>query len=341
VKVLLASPEEIENLLNSQRVNVLDLLRIAAYKIDFDLDEVHLQELAIKQIYRRHFNFYYSVIFGFIATILVEKQQIEIDFDRNLVDEHLSKQPANFSEVIDAIRASIFTKSLMKNFASIESNDFFTKQIDEFTNSVNNYVEKNCVNATSVTVAGLVLEAFTKYINTLIQDNDLEKPITSEDKKQVLGKFNKFSHKNASKRLEVKQGGSRPRKGFVWTDECKIKFYETVENLPKIKNKLMWDYAFEKLNEEDFNYKYIDYLKTETAFKTVPNQLFQTAIITWQKYKDSFIKVKPNEKPLTFALNHALSLLNYPEPKFSTMKRYYGQGKKLFFSNNLKNENSK
>jgi len=49
----------------------------------------------------------------------------------------------------------------------------------------------------------------------------------------------------------------------------------------------------------------------------------------------------PNEKPLAFALNHALYLLDYPEAKFSTMRRYYGEGKKMFINNDLSKENSK
>ncbi len=86
LKILLkASPEQIENELNSKRVTVLDLLRIASFTVDTFLNDIHLKKLLIEQNHRRSINHICKSIYTIICLILVEKQENEINFDRNLV----------------------------------------------------------------------------------------------------------------------------------------------------------------------------------------------------------------------------------------------------------------
>ena len=88
-------------------------------------------------------------------------------------------------------------------------------------------------------------------------------------------------------------------------------------------------------NDKDFNYKIIDYLKTETPFKEVSQELFRDAVKTWKKNNYNGSKPAAHENPFAFTLYHALKILGYPETKFSTIKLYYGHGKKLFENNDL------
>ena len=335
--LLKATPEEIENLLNSQRVTMLDLLRIASCSFDTILNDIHLERLLLEQSLRYGFQHLYKMNLVIICLIVVEKQQNEINFDRNYIYDLLDSNANNLIQVLEMLEAINFVRQLERVFVANEQNQTYNEQFDNFSNAVMEYVKKNCLGAARLSVGNLFAEATIKYIDKI----DFSEPLTPEKKKEVLDSFRKLNNKFVSERFEIRRGGSRKRKGFVWTDECKMEFYGKVENLPKIKNVPMWNYAYEKLKEEDFNYKYIDYLRTETVFKEVNEKLFRDAIRVWRKYIDSFSKPKTVEKPFAFALNHALNLLDYPETKYSTMRKYYSEGKKLFINNELNNENSK
>ncbi len=170
--------------------------------------------------------------------------------------------------------------------------------------------------------------SFSKFISELVDTTNLQ-PLN-------VGKIVKedFLEKHSNVKrlkdvLKIKPGGARKRKGFTWTEENKILFYEAVINLPKIKGKSIWHYAFNELMEKDFHYTIISYLKTETEFRSVP-ELFDKAVKTWRKYKDSLENPTEEDNPDAFERLHALKLLDFPETKFSTMKRYFGDGKKLY-----------
>jgi hypothetical protein len=126
--------------------------------------------------------------------------------------------------------------------------------------------------------------------------------------------------------LGIGRGGKRPHKRTVWKEEDKIAFYKQVNDLPKINNKPMWEYASNELTEKGFDYYIEEYLRKKTPFKNVP-KLFSEAIRTWRKYKDELIGIKPHEKPRAFEFRHAIHLLNCPEITFYTAEKYYGQGK--------------
>lgn len=129
--------------------------------------------------------------------------------------------------------------------------------------------------------------------------------------------------------LDTGRGGKRPRKGFVWKEENKSAFYEQVNNLPRINEKPMWEYALSELMEKDFDFYIEEYLRKKTPFQTVPTVLFKEAIKTWKKYKDSLEKLKPQEQPRAFEFQHAIHLLNYSEITFLTANKYFREGKFL------------
>jgi hypothetical protein len=65
----------------------------------------------------------------------------------------------------------------------------------------------------------------------------------------------------------IKQGGARKRKGFVWTNESKMAFYEKVEALPKHKDKSIWQYLLDELIEQGFDADTKAWLRTRPAIK--------------------------------------------------------------------------
>jgi len=130
----------------------------------------------------------------------------------------------------------------------------------------------------------------------------------------------------------IKQGGARKRKGFVWTNERKIAFYEKVEALPKHKDKPVWQYLLEELIEQEFDADTIAWLRTRPAVKDIPKELFDRAVKTWRKHlaDESWNQMKPEDKPRAFEFCHALHLLDYPQSsKYKTLETYYYEGKNL------------
>lgn len=130
----------------------------------------------------------------------------------------------------------------------------------------------------------------------------------------------------------IKRGGARERKGFVWTGDKKIAFYEKVEALPQYKEKSVWQFLLDELIEAEFNIEAITWLKNNPALKAIPEELITLAIKVWRKYlpDEAWDEMKPEDKPRAFEFRHALNLLGYPaENTYATLETYYYEGKKL------------
>jgi hypothetical protein len=130
----------------------------------------------------------------------------------------------------------------------------------------------------------------------------------------------------------IKRGGPRKRKGFVWTDEKKVAFYEKVEALPMYRDKPVWQFVLDELIEQEFDAEAITSIKNSPALKGVSEELIDTAIKTWRKYlaDENWNEMDPEHKPRAFEFRHALHLLDYPDTfAYSTLETYYYEGKKL------------
>ena len=135
-----------------------------------------------------------------------------------------------------------------------------------------------------------------------------------------------------SEKVGLKRGGARERKGFVWTDEKKIAFYENVEALPNYKDKSVWQYLLDELIEAEFDAEAITWLKNNPALKSIPEELINAAIKAWRKYlpDESWDQMKPEDKARAYEFRQALHLLQYPaENTYATLETYYYEGKKL------------
>ncbi len=232
---------------------------------------------------------------------------ILIEEDKNnakLTDEQVSKIGLDFFKKADE-------SVLLKRLAARDVNWTFAAMMRNFETEISN--------------------SFLRILSTsqMRADNEIRKelklPLLS--KKQMKEFIEKPHQETENILLVTARGGSRPRKGFVWKEENKIAFYTQVINLPKIKNKPMWEYALSELMEKDFDFYIEEYLKNKTPFKKVPKQLFGEAIRTWKKYKDEFRSFPRQEKPRAFEFRHALDLLKYPEIAFSTAEKYFQEGK--------------
>ncbi len=138
-----------------------------------------------------------------------------------------------------------------------------------------------------------------------------------------------IGRKKTKERLGIRRGGGRLTNKFRWTPDNKRKFFEEVRDLPTVSGKSMWEYAFEALNNEDFNNRFIKYLRNRKEFREVPDPLFREAVNSWLKYKDSMTRIPPCEKPKAMAMKYAVHRLGFPDTKFSTLEKYFGEGKTL------------
>jgi len=137
--------------------------------------------------------------------------------------------------------------------------------------------------------------------------------------------------------LRVKQGGPRKRKGFVWTNESKIAFYQRVNTLPKQNGRSVWQFILETLIHHEFDAETVSWLKTHPALNEIPGTIFNEAVKTWRKYllDMRWNEMKPCDKPRAFEFRHALHLLGYPEEfTYSTLKTHYLRGKAVVENQN-------
>jgi hypothetical protein len=161
--------------------------------------------------------------------------------------------------------------------------------------------------------------------------------ITKKLTKNLIDKKNQI----VKRKFNIKRGGSKKKRGFSWTEERKINFFKTVEDLPKVKTGKtlisIWEFALYELIEQEFDIEVIRWIKSHPQFRDVPDNLYIEAIKTWKKYllHENWNEMKKDEKPLAFKYRHAIHKLDYPDSyKFSGLKTIYYTGKSL-----VKNQN--
>jgi hypothetical protein len=179
----------------------------------------------------------------------------------------------------------------------------------------------------SENLRGIIITAMEDAIQaysleaSILLNEQAGKPISiSKYKKILLDKH--WSHiRNLA---GIKRGGSRIRKGFVWTSEKKYEFYKKVDSLPQYHDKSVWQYLLDT--------ETVVWLKTRPFFKGIPENLVDSAVKAWRKYlsNDDWESMEEKDKARAFEFRHALFLLNYPDKfKYSTLETYYYEGKKL------------
>lgn len=334
--------KELVKLWYSKQIPEIEFVKLVCIIVEFHLDNAKLKDLLTKLSLKNTLHIHYLLI----SSLLIENVDIEKKYNVKIDEKRFRKNLLTSSETlmekINLLRAVFEIDLLINTILSSNEEELTVNLIEKFRKSVFEYIAENSVEAVRSTEVLLFTEAVAKYADILSEGLDAKRFTTTEEGRYFVKLFKKAARKIDSRRLGIKQGGRRKKKGFKWNEiKNKVEFYETVETLPKINGTPMWDYAYEELNEKDFNYKIIDYLRTESVFKQVPSDLFKHAVRTWRKYSDSFNVPKPDEKPRAFAFYHALRLLGFPETPYSSLKKYYGEGKKHYITNNLNKEKSK
>ncbi len=93
-----------------------------------------------------------------------------------------------------------------------------------------------------------------------------------------------------------------------------------------------WDYALDKLIEDEFDSLTISQLRERSVKNNISNSLFDKAVKAWRKYlhDENWNEMTDEHKPRAFEFLHALELLDYPKDyKYSTLDTYYYAGRSL------------
>jgi len=145
----------------------------------------------------------------------------------------------------------------------------------------------------------------------------------------------KYSAKDIWENLKplagVQHGGKRQRKAaFSWDAEKALKFYQTVEALPRYgaDSRPMWEQAREVLRDNDYDHDTIQFLRSRPAFQDVPEELLKEAANVWRQYDESWNSLPPENSPLAFAFRHACHKLDFPYTAYNTVRTNYYKGKK-------------
>ena len=134
--------------------------------------------------------------------------------------------------------------------------------------------------------------------------------------------------KESMKRLLlIQRGGNHRKNGFRWTPYLELLLYNTVQELPRIESKNLWDYARKQLEKCDFDVNEVLRLKAMPEFFSVVD-LLDIAIRNWST--NSMVRSSGYLPSRHFSMIHALRLmkLDFP-PVYRTLLDHYYKGRKL------------
>lgn len=214
----------------------------------------------------------------------------------------------------------------------IQNDNFIEEQALE-------YAAQNINEIADQALKHLIIEKMVMLQQSAYKSQGEKPPIGFERKS--ADNLSKLWRKRTAEKISLAPGGNNRKSEGFWNEKRMIDFYQTVENLPKVKPKSrtgekpeisFWEYALDKLIEDDFDFHSINLLKTHRNFRGKPTELLDKAIKTWRKYSSegNWNELRVEEKPRAFEYQHALHLLDFPaEAANSSLETYYYKGKKL------------
>jgi len=320
------------SMLDFQDFETIELLRLSAIRLKLALDSKELDYLLPKFFFMTCSDYFLALRYLIAVEILSGKLNKEPLFNRDIISDMLIKGRFDSEKAPFIFIAEKAANEEINRLLEDESADQYVRHVHEFEDAVEKYIKSN--------FPMIILESFTRLIDegviknlgildTKIQPRDT---FTSEDIKEWVENAFKLARQSSSRRLGIKRGGLRERKGFSWTDEKKVAYFEAVESLPKTKGRSYWQFALDELIEHGFDAETVGWLKANPAFKGLPESLFNKAVKAWRKYleRENWAEMKREDSPRAFELRHALYRLGYPDIfTFSTLRSYYFAGKKL------------
>ena len=215
----------------------------------------------------------------------------------------------------------------------------FGEAKEEFSLKASRYVRDSLSSVIPSVLIRLGVEACLKFLpefrslDTSLLDSAVRDG--QDEIRTLIAEMNKVEKRNFASRFGLKErrGGPRNKGKTGWTDEMKIRLFETAVSLPKISDLQMWEYAVIELMEKDFDSLIVQFLRSKTPLKDAPATIFNTAVKTWKKYKDAFGRPKEEESHKAFALYHANAIIGGTESEYSTLRTYFYHGRKLAEAN--------
>jgi len=134
--------------------------------------------------------------------------------------------------------------------------------------------------------------------------------------------------KRRKKESGLGPGGWRPRKGFTWSKDNKVAFYEMVTQTPMKNGKSIWEYACKFHIEEGYESDTVQWLLNRPEFGKIDRGLFGEARRKWSRHDERSDITDDEDKPRFFEYRQALITLGFPdEYKFGTLDNYFRQGR--------------
>jgi hypothetical protein len=310
-------------------IEVEIVLRLIAIRFATMLDCELLEAILLNLIFRTFSTQFLCFRYMFATEIIKKELGEELASNYDLVTEDLLNHDASVerNRIVCVIVAE---REIGRVIGNEKTRDLFIDFVEQFESSVENHIKKALPQIVLESLVRAFMEgivANASYTERFLGSNDT---LNHAEAGQLFDELYRFGKKQANVRLGIPgRGGLRKTSKFTWTNERKIAFYYCVSSLPKINGEPLWNYAYDELNEKSFSWQIINFLRNETPLKNAPEKIWQSALKTWEKYKDSLTVPKASETPAAFAMMHALKILKYPDTKFSTLKKYFGQGKKL------------
>lgn len=191
----------------------------------------------------------------------------------------------------------------------------------------------NLLNENLPRVAGMILQRIVPA-NMLAGANQLRELLEVPEQKRTAKQIKDSLYNPEWEMIKpfagVKHGGERKRKetAFTWDKDKARKLFNTVQALPCISKKSLWEYAEEQLRENDYAAEIVTWLQSNPSFIDSPEHLLKEAAKVWRTFVEEGKNIPAESKPLAFAFRHACYKLGYFAGKYNTLRTRYYQGKK-------------
>lgn len=331
---LLALKSSIPNLplsrMNLEDFEAIQLLRGSAIQLRLVLDGKELEYVASKFFIMACSHYLLGLRYVIAVAILSDKLNKEPIYDRDKIIAILTRDSFDSEKIPLVLTAAEAAQEEINRLLEDESADEYVQHVREFERAVEKFIKDNYLTILFESFIRLINEGFVKNVGIIDTKIQFEETFTPKDLRELGEEAFKLARKSSSIRMGIKRGGLRERKGFSWTDEKKVAYFEAVESLPKTKGRSYWQFALDELIEHEFDAETVGWLKNNPAFKGLPESLFNKAVKAWRKYleRESWDEMKREEGPRAFELRHALYRLGYPDTfTFSTLETHYYVGK--------------
>ncbi len=331
IKELLVFVPELRRFgVEDERLSPSDQLKLAAINLNTFLNNQNLSQIMTDTrrivFSSQLLGLRYGLATGFIEKTLNEKTNGEPEIIVKKLSQFITNGiDADLFETINFAEKEILRVTNNQKTSQV-FNQIMISQIEQMELYFDSIMGKRIMEM----LQEVLWETLDKSLPNLFDNLNISQHHAKQISRVIKSTYSEYTNQSKKEKFVDLRGGTVPRKGFNWTDEKLVEFYKKVEDLPKIKNKSVWEFAAEKLIEMEFDSETIRWVKSRPAFRDVPDELFNDAVKKWRKYEEVSEIFNDEDKPRFFEFRHALHLLNYPDNfKFNTLRNRYFAGQNL------------